>query len=107
MVREWSFQLRHTTDIQKPYAAQMEFLSKFLDGSRGAAGDNLGYCGCMAATRDRPCPFGYLMPLRMNGKTKNESTAPQTSELTTIIAPPEDSTAYRASDVLRENSAML
>ena len=36
------------SDIQKPYATQMDFLSKVWDGSKGAVGDNLGYYGCMA-----------------------------------------------------------
>ena len=39
------------SDIQKPYATQMDFLSKVWDGSKGAVGDNLGYYGCMALAR--------------------------------------------------------
>lgn len=41
------------SDIQKPYATQMDFLSKVWYDSKGAVGDNLGYYGCMAvASRD-------------------------------------------------------
>lgn len=36
------------TDIQKPYAEKMPYLSKVWDGSKGRVGDNLGYSGCAA-----------------------------------------------------------
>jgi len=49
------------SDIQKPYARQMDFLSKVWDGSKGDVGSNLGYYGCMAVACDnggrRPIPL--------------------------------------------------
>ena len=50
--------------IQKPYAMQMDFLSKVWDDSKGAVGDNLGYYGCMAVA----CENGGRkpMPLRIS-----------------------------------------
>lgn len=41
------------SDIQKPYATQMDFLSKVWDGSKGVVGDNLGYYGCMAVACEK------------------------------------------------------
>jgi hypothetical protein len=50
------------SDIQKPYATQMDFLSKVWDGSKGAVGDNLGYYGCMAVA----CENGGRRPMPMH-----------------------------------------
>ena len=50
------------SDIQKPYAFQMKFLSKVWDGSRGDVGANLGYYGCMAVV----CEDGGRRPLPMH-----------------------------------------
>ena len=61
------------SDIQKPYATQMDFLSKVWDGSKGAVGDNLGYYGCMAVACENggrttgefsalPCDCAILPP---------------------------------------------
>ena len=50
------------SDVQKPYARQMEFLSKVWDGSKGDVGDNLGYYGCMAVA----CESGGRRPMPMH-----------------------------------------
>lgn len=50
------------SDIQKPYATQMDFLSKVWDGSKGVVGDNLGYYGCMAVA----CENGGRRPMPMH-----------------------------------------
>jgi len=50
------------SDIQKPYATQMEFLSKVWDGSRGDVGENLGYYGCMAVA----CESGGCRPIPLH-----------------------------------------
>ena len=50
------------SDIQKPYARQMDFLSKVWDGSKGDVGSNLGYYGCMAVA----CENGGRRPMPMH-----------------------------------------
>lgn len=50
------------SDIQKPYARQMDFLSKVWDGSKGEVGANLGYYGCMAVA----CENGGRRPMPMH-----------------------------------------
>ena len=50
------------SDIHKPYATQMDFLSKVWDGSKDAVGDNLGYYGCMAVA----CENGGRRPMPMH-----------------------------------------
>ena len=50
------------SDIQKPYARQMDFLSKAWDGSKGDVGSNLGYYGCMAVA----CENGGRRPMPMH-----------------------------------------
>ena len=50
------------SDIQKPYARQMDFLSKVWDGSKGEVGSNLGYYGCMAVA----CENGGRRPMPMH-----------------------------------------
>lgn len=50
------------SDVQKPYARQMEFLSKVWDGGKGDVGDNLGYYGCMAVA----CESGGRRPMPMH-----------------------------------------
>ena len=50
------------SDIQKPYATHMDFLSKAWDGSKGAVGDNLGYYGCMAVA----CENGGRKPMPLH-----------------------------------------
>ena len=50
------------SDIQKPYATQMDFLSKVWDGSKGDIGENLGYYGCMAVA----CENGGRRPMPMH-----------------------------------------
>ena len=47
-VRKDTLIILDPSDVQKPYAKKMEYLSKVWDGSKGGVGDNLGFWGCMA-----------------------------------------------------------
>lgn len=66
------------SDIQKPYATQMDFLTPVWDGSKGRVGDNLGYYGCMAVACEsggrRPLPLHlrFWSPDAKDFKSENE-----------------------------------
>lgn len=53
------------SDVQKPYARKMQYLSKVWDGSKGDVGDNLGFWGCMAVACEsggrRPTPLHFRL----------------------------------------------
>ena len=61
------------SDIQKPYARQMDFLSKVWDGSKGDVGSNLGYYGCMAVA----CENGGRRPMPMHLRFWSLAHAPR------------------------------
>jgi hypothetical protein len=52
------------SDVQKPYAKKMQYLSKVWDGSKGEVGDNLGFWGCMAVA----CQSGGRRPIPLHFK---------------------------------------
>ena len=52
------------SDVQKPYANKMQYLSKVWDGSKGEVGDNLGFWGCMAVA----CQSGGRRPIPLHFK---------------------------------------
>ena len=64
-VRKDTLIILDPSDVQKPYAKKMEYLSKVWDGSKGDVGDNLGFWGCMAVACEsggrRPIPLHFRL----------------------------------------------
>ena len=61
-VRKDTLIILDPSDVQKPYAKKMEYLSKVWDGSKGDVGDNLGFWGCMAVA----CESGGRKPIPLH-----------------------------------------